>query len=150
MADFSQGEERLLIDGKLTTARFGGTYENLNPATEEVIGRVADADAGDMDAAIGAARRAYDETDWSSNHKLRERCLTQFQEALEKHRDDLRMQTVAEVGSPIALTYGPQGDSVISDLKWPTSVISQYAWQYELPVHEFFGSRSRRNCSERL
>ncbi|MDV8107477.1 aldehyde dehydrogenase family protein, partial [Rhodococcus sp. IEGM 69] len=49
----------LLIDGKLIPGS-GGTFEVINPATEEVLGRAADATASDMDAAIAAARRAFD------------------------------------------------------------------------------------------
>jgi len=61
------GEERLLIDGQLRPARSGKVFETINPATEEVLGVVADADDVDLDAAIGSARRAFDETDWSTN-----------------------------------------------------------------------------------
>ena len=55
------GEQRMLIDGKLVEARSGNLFDNLNPATEEVLGQVADAGHEDMDAAIAAARRAFDE-----------------------------------------------------------------------------------------
>ena len=58
-------EERLLIDGKLVGAEGGATYDNINPANEEVIGAVADASKADVEHAISAARRAFDETDWS-------------------------------------------------------------------------------------
>jgi len=54
-------ESRMLIDGKLTEASGGATYDNINPATEAVIGPVADANAADMEAAIAAARRAFDD-----------------------------------------------------------------------------------------
>ena len=50
-------ESRMLIDGKLTEASGGATYDNINPATEAVIGPVADANEADMDRAISAARR---------------------------------------------------------------------------------------------
>ena len=43
--------------------RSGRTFETVNPATEEVLGVVADAGAEDLDDAIGAARRAFDDTD---------------------------------------------------------------------------------------
>ena len=49
-------EERLYIAGKLREAAGGRTMENINPATEAVMGVAADADAADMDEAIGAAR----------------------------------------------------------------------------------------------
>ena len=67
-------EARLLIDGELADAESGQQFDNINPATEEVLGQVADAGHGDMDRAIAAARRAFDETDWSANHALRKRC----------------------------------------------------------------------------
>ncbi len=57
-------EPRMLIDGKLVEAASGATYGNVNPATEEVAGEVADAGPDDMDRAIEASRRAFDETDW--------------------------------------------------------------------------------------
>jgi aldehyde dehydrogenase (NAD+) len=139
-----QGESRMLIDGKLVEARSGRTYENVNPATEEVIGRVADAGPADMDAAIAAARRAFDETDWPTNLALRSRCLRQLHEALVKHREELRPQIIAEVGSPLQLTYAVQQDSCIQDMLWDIEVAEKYAWERELPVHEFFGMKSRR------
>ncbi len=144
MADFSQGEGRLFIDGELRGARSGRSYPNVNPATEEVIGQVADAGREDMDAAIAAARRAFDTSEWSRNHELRQRCLTQLREGLEKHKEELRRQTVAEVGCPIMLTYAVQGDSVIADMAWVTELIGRYEWERALPVHEFMGMRSRR------
>ena len=73
---------QLLIDGKLTPSSDGATYPILNPATGAEIGQAPDATAADVDAAIAAARRAFDETDWSTNHELRVRCLRQLHEAL--------------------------------------------------------------------
>ena len=50
-------EEQLLIDGKLTPAEGGATYENVNPATEAVLGVAADATVDDARRAIAAAAR---------------------------------------------------------------------------------------------
>jgi aldehyde dehydrogenase (NAD+) len=143
MADFD-AEPRLLIDGKLADAAFGATFANVNPATEEVIGQVADAGATDMDRAIGAARRAFDETDWSTNRALRRRCLQQLKDALDHERETLRPQIVAEVGTPIMLTYAIQLDSCIDDLQWDIDLIDAYEWEQDLPVYEFMGMRSAR------
>ena len=103
---------------KLVSATGGRTYPNVNPATEEVIGQVADATREDMDRAIGAARRAFDTTDWSSNLAKRAKCLRQLQAALSKHKEALRPQVIAEVGTPIMLTYAVQQDSCIQDMLW--------------------------------
>ena len=143
MADLD-AEARLLIDGKLVDAASGATFANVNPATEEVIGQVADAGAADMDRAIGAARRAFDETDWSTNRSLRRRCLQQLKDALDRERETLRPQIVAEVGTPIMLTYAIQLDSCIDDLQWDIDLIDSYEWEQDLPVNEFMGMRSAR------
>ena len=57
-----------------------------------------------------AARRAFDETDWSTNRAFRKRCLEQLQEALEAEREELREQLILEVGCPRMLTTGQQLD----------------------------------------
>ena len=64
-------EPRLLIDGKLVEARSGETYDNINPATEEVIGQARRRRrATTWTPAIAAARRAFDETDWSTEPRV--------------------------------------------------------------------------------
>jgi aldehyde dehydrogenase (NAD+) len=138
------GETRMLIDGRLVEATGRRTYANVNPATEQAIGQVADASVGDMETAIAAARRAFDETDWSTNLELRARCLRQLHQALSKHREVSRPQIVAEVGTPVQLTYAVQQDTCIQDMLWDIEVAEKYDWTRELPVHEFFGMKSRR------
>ena len=98
-------EPRMLIDGELVHATSGATFDNINPATEEVLGQVADAGAVDMDRAIAAARRAFDETGWSTDRELRKRCLLQLQAAIEAEKEELRHELVAEVGAPIMTTW---------------------------------------------
>jgi aldehyde dehydrogenase (NAD+) len=139
------GEPRVLIDGELVDAKSGKRFDNVNPATEEVLGQVADCGAEDMALAIGAARRAFDETDWSTNRVLRRHCLEQLQSALDQERELLRAELVAEVGTPVLLTYGPQLDAPLADaLRWPIDFMERFEWERDLPVREVFGSRSWR------
>ena len=49
------GEVRMLIDGELVEAASGKRFENINPATEEVLGEVADASPEDMQRAIASS-----------------------------------------------------------------------------------------------
>lgn len=137
-------EERLLIGGRLVAASDGGTYGNVNPATEETIGVVANATAADMDAAIAAARQAFDNTEWSQSHDFRVRCIRQFHEALVEHADELRAATVAEVGCPVALTYGPQLDSPVAGLPWVADLAENYSWEESLGLAEPFGMKTLR------
>jgi aldehyde dehydrogenase (NAD+) len=139
-----EGEQHLLVDGKLEGAASGKTFANVNPATEEVLGEVADASTDDMDRAIAAARRSFDETTWSTDRGLRKRCLQQLKDGLDRHREELRAQIVAEVGTPIALTYAVQLDTCIDDLQYDIDLIDSYEWERDLPVHEFMGMRSAR------
>jgi aldehyde dehydrogenase (NAD+) len=144
-----QGELRLLIDGQLVEATGGGTFDNVNPATEEVLGQVADATRADMDAAIAAARRAFDTTDWATSYALRKRCLEQLQAALEDEREQIRAELVAEVGTPVLMTYGPQLDAPLSDgLLWPASQIETFPWERDLPEGNAFGMRSWRRVAK--
>ena len=139
------GEVRLLIDGELTEAESGKRFDNINPATEEVLGQVADASVADMGKAIAAARRAFDETDWSTNRAFRRRCLEQLQAAIESEREEYRAELVAEVGCPIMLTYGPQLDAPLEDgLLWPAQFIDQFEWERKLPDGHAFGGNAAR------
>ncbi len=135
-----QGEQRLLIDGQLVDAENGATFENINPATEEVLGVTADATAGDMTRAIEAARRAFDTTDWATDHALRKACILQLQAALEAEKEEIRAELVAEVGLPVLTTYGPGLDSPLSEaLTWPAEMIDQFAWTRSLGPKDPFG-----------
>lgn len=138
------GESRLLIDGKLVEARGGKTFANVDPTTEDVLGVTADGTAEDMDAAIAAARSAFDDSDWSTNPELRSRCLGQLHDALESHKEDLREITVAEVGSPVSLTYMNQVDLPIEDLSHWIDFPTRFAFEETLPDREVFGAPQRR------
>jgi aldehyde dehydrogenase (NAD+) len=123
-------ESRLYIDGRLRESSTGKTADNINPATEEVLGVCSDAGAEDMDEAIAAARRAFDTTDWSTNHEFRQRCLMQLHEALQEEKEDLRAELVAEVGATVGMTYIAQLEWPLADaVRWPAEYISKFAWE---------------------
>jgi aldehyde dehydrogenase (NAD+) len=125
-------ETRMLIDGQLVDGQ-AGTFTNVNPATEQVLGEVADASSADMHRAIDAARRAFDETAWSTDHAFRQRCLLQLQEALEAEQEALREELILEVGCPRMVTHGPQLDAPLSAaLIYPAKLIDEYPWETDL------------------
>ena len=138
-------EPRMLIDGELVGAAGGGEFDNINPATEQVLGQVADGTADDMRRAIGAARRAFDETDWSTNREFRARCLLQLQEAIETEAEQLRSELVAEVGTPVAVTHMAQLDWPLADaFRWPAKMIGEFEWERRLPDSNLIGYPSHR------
>jgi aldehyde dehydrogenase (NAD+) len=137
-------EERLLVNGKLVEAAEGRTFENVNPATEAVLGVAADGSAEDMDAAIAAARTAFDSTSWSTDVDFRIRCLRQLHDALARHREELRSTIVAEVGTPVSLTHGAQLDTPIEGLGWVCDLAESYEWMEDLGEAAPFGIPTHR------
>ncbi|MFN2560498.1 MAG: aldehyde dehydrogenase [Jatrophihabitans sp.] len=123
---------QLLIDGKLAAASGGATYPIVTPATEEVIGAAPAATAGDVGAAVAAARRAFDETAWSTDVGFRIECLRQLHRALVDHGPAMRALTTAEAGAPARLTTGPQYDLPVESLAWVTDLAAGYEWEREL------------------
>lgn len=131
--------ERMLIDGQLVAAGSGRTFNNIDPATEDIIGAVPDADAADLELAIGAARRAFDTTDWSTNVEFRRHCLTQLRDALRAQAEILRPLLVAEVGTPVRLTYSVQLDFPLGYFDHWIDLLGTYQWERELPTKAIFG-----------
>jgi len=145
MSNQAGGEVRMLIGGDLVEAASGKRFENINPATEEVLGEVADASPEDMQRAIAAARMAFDETDWSTNRALRKRSLEQLQAALESEREELREELIAEVGTPRMMTFAAQLDWPLEDaLLYPAKMIDEFPWERTLGGSEKMGMASRR------
>lgn len=140
-----RAEARMLVDGELRQALSGEAFDNVSPATGEVLGTVAAAGAEDVDAAIAAARRAFDQTSWSTDRTLRKRCLLQLQAALERESADLREELVAEVGAPLMTTYMAQLDWPLSDaLAHPAELIDTFTWERELGAGTAFGGDNLR------
>jgi acyl-CoA reductase-like NAD-dependent aldehyde dehydrogenase len=137
-------EERLLIDGQLTPAENGATYDTISPSTEEVLGAAADASVDDTRRAIAAARRAFDSTDWSRDVALRQRCLRQLHQALVDNADKLRELVVQEVGAPVQITHGAQLDGPIEIVKWHADLLDSYEWSEDLGNAEAYGSQQHR------
>ncbi len=137
-------EEQLLIDGKLVGAAQAATYETLDPTTGAVLGTAADASVADADQAIGAARRAFDATDWSRDRDLRVAGLRQLHTALVEHADELREILVREVGAPLTSTHGPQLDGPTEVVRWYAELLEGYGFVEDLGDREVFGLQNHR------
>lgn len=146
MALLANGASELFIDGKLS-AGSAGTFPTINPATEEVLGVAADANADDMSRAIEAARRAFDETDWSRNTELRVRCVRQLQTAMRQHLEELRDLTIAEVGAPRMLTGIAQLEVPVNDLSFAADTAESYEYNQDLGEAKPMGIPTRRTIA---
>src|SRR5262249_52746177 len=94
----------LLIDGKLVPAKSGKTFPVYDPATGPVIAKVAEADREDVDLAVRAARRAFDDGPWArTKPNERSRLLWKLADLVETHLDELAEIESLDNGKPAAV-----------------------------------------------
>ncbi len=95
---------RLLIDGKLVDAASGKTFPVYNPATGTVLAKVAEADAADVDRAVKAARRAFDDGPWSKmSPSDRGKLLWKLADLIEQNSDEFAEIELIDNGKPVAV-----------------------------------------------
>jgi aldehyde dehydrogenase (NAD+) len=137
-----QLDRRLLIDGKLLEAE--RTFPSLNPATGEVLGHAPDATAADAEAAVAAARRAFDGTSWPTDAEFRIRCLNQLYQALTEHSEELRELTIADAGATRMSTLANQLDIPLEIVRYYAGLLESYPMREDLADTEFMGKTHRR------
>src|SRR5918996_6191052 len=93
--------KQLFINNEWRDAAGGKTIEVVNPATEEVIAEVASAEQSDIDAAVGAARAAFDGP-WSKlSARERGRLVWKIGEKLAERADEIARLETLHNGKPI-------------------------------------------------
>ena len=120
------------------------SYPVIDPSTGEVIGHAPDAADEDVDLAVAAARRAFDETGWSRDHAFRAHCLRQLQAALTSGFSVLQDLTIAEAGVPLMWTEGPQLRTPIEGLGFVIDLLERYEWEQDLGLAHPMGLPARR------
>jgi aldehyde dehydrogenase (NAD+) len=137
-------ETRNLIDGQLVGASNGNTFDNVSPSTEEVLGTVADGTKDDMLRAVAAARRAFDETRWSTDHAFRAKCIRQLYEGLKAEKEQLRSIVVHEAGAPVTLTSYMHIDDPIEMMAYWADKATSYTYERRMTDIPFFGRQNGR------
>ncbi|MBV9228730.1 MAG: 5-carboxymethyl-2-hydroxymuconate semialdehyde dehydrogenase [Chloroflexi bacterium] len=90
------------INGQFQPGQASRTFETLNPATNRPLATVAEGLAEDIDLAVRAARRAFDEGPWPRlSASERAYMLTRLADAVEAHADEIAQLEVHDVGMPI-------------------------------------------------
>jgi len=137
-------ETRNFIGGRLVEAQSGARFANLNPADGEVLGHCADGGAADLDAALAAARSAFDCGDWAADAALRARCLRELHEGLVAEKEQLRAIAVREAGAPVSLTGFMHVDDPIAMLGYWAEKAGSFEAEQALPPVSFLGRVQRR------
>jgi 5-carboxymethyl-2-hydroxymuconic-semialdehyde dehydrogenase len=99
--------QRHYIDGAFRASRAGGTFESRSPATNEVIAIIADGQEADVDHAVTAARRAFDEGPWPRMSAVdRAAVLREIANLIREHADEFIRVEVLDTGVPISQARG--------------------------------------------
>ncbi|MDE1190968.1 MAG: aldehyde dehydrogenase family protein [Arachidicoccus sp.] len=94
----------LFINGKFVPAKSGKTFDTINPATEEILGSVAEAGAEDVDEAVKAARKAFEAPTWSGiNPHERARYLLKLADAIAANADTIAEIETLDTGVPLSI-----------------------------------------------
>ncbi|XP_058114909.1 benzaldehyde dehydrogenase, mitochondrial-like [Magnolia sinica] len=92
---------KLLIDGQFVDSASGKTFPTLDPRTGDVITHVAEGDAEDINRAVSAARKAFDEGPWPKMTPYeRSQILYRFADLVEKHKDEIAALETWDSGKP--------------------------------------------------
>ncbi len=104
-AELAAHAHRLYIGGEWREAVSGQTFEVQDPATGTVIARAAAGEAADIDLAVAAARRAFEDGPWPRlAHAERQKLLLRLADALEAHADELALLESLDGGNPVRST----------------------------------------------
>jgi aldehyde dehydrogenase (NAD+) len=100
--DVQYQTQELLIDAKRVPAASGRYFETLNPATEQVLARVAEADAADIDAAVRSARAAFEGAWGHMRAADRGHALLRLADLIRQNLDELVELESLDSGKPVS------------------------------------------------
>ncbi|WP_330629599.1 aldehyde dehydrogenase [Thioclava sp. FTW29] len=111
-----------LIDGKFVAASSGRSFASVSPVDGSTLAQVADCGQEDVDLAVAAARRAFEDGRWSKRAPAeRKAVLCRLGDLVRAHRDELALLETLDMGKPIA-------DSTSIDVR---AVANCFAWYGE-------------------
>jgi len=104
MSDTTIDEGRLFIGGEWRESVTGRRIDVIDPSTGRVIGTVADGSSGDVDAAVAAARDAFENGPWATmSGRERARILHKVADLIRENADEIARLESLDVGKPISL-----------------------------------------------
>ena len=102
--DFIVTRRQLFIDGQLVDAKSGKTFDTVNPATGETLATISEGGAADIDLAVRAARRAFDEGPWGRmTPSERGRIIWRIGDLISEHLEEFAELETLDNGKPLAV-----------------------------------------------
>lgn len=123
--------EQLYIDGKWRDSLGKGSIDVINPATEEIIGRVPVGSTKDVDKAVAAAKNAFDS--WSkSSIDERIELLNALSNAFKERGEELAQTITSEVGTPIGYSRVAMVGTPRVVSRSYAKILEDYIWEEEV------------------
>ncbi|MGO8888431.1 MAG: aldehyde dehydrogenase family protein, partial [Streptosporangiaceae bacterium] len=105
--EFTAAPRKLFINGQWTDAASGKTFATPNPATGQTLANVAEGDAEDINRAVHAARRAFEDGPWGRmTPSDRGRLIWKIGDLILEHADELAQLESLDNGKPVAVARG--------------------------------------------
>jgi aldehyde dehydrogenase (NAD+) len=124
------GSRKMLIGGQWVDSASGKTFVTINPATAEPLATVAEGDAEDIDRAVQAARKAFDDGPWPHEKPAqRTKVLLAIADLIDRHRDELACLETLDNGKPIIDSRNADipraADAFRYYAGWPTKIFGE-------------------------
>ncbi len=139
-------DAKLFIDGELRNAESGKTFAVISPWTGESVGQAADASAGDVDAAIVAARTAFDNTDWAENVALRVALVTKLRDLFRANKERLSDLARHEAGAAWGAVARAHVDMAMDGWDDYLAVFPKVTWERDYGGRMAYGFETLRRA----
>ena len=122
--------QRLFIGGEWVEPAGTGTIDVISPHSEELVGRVPEGTAADIDRAVAAARDAFDNGEWPRlSPEERMAAVQKFSEVYAAHIPDMAAVVTEEMGSPITFSNLAQSPAPWMMLNTFLQIAAEYPWE---------------------
>ena len=110
---------RALIDGQRVWAKSGATFDDISPVDGRSLGPVARCDIADVDAAVAAARSAFEDRRWAGlAPAARKRIMIKFADLIVANRDELALLETLDMGKPIKYSLSVDVNGAANCIRW--------------------------------
>ena len=110
---------RAFINGERAWAKSGQRFEDFSPIDGRLLGQVARCDGADVDAAVAAARAAFEDRRWASQSPAqRKRVMIRFADLVQQHGAELALLETLDMGKPIKYSQSVDVGATANCLRW--------------------------------
>ncbi|KMY53322.1 betaine-aldehyde dehydrogenase [Bacillus sp. FJAT-27231] len=130
VSEFLKGTKKLYINGEFVESASSKTFETINPATGEVLATVYEAEEKDIDLAVRAAKRAFEQGPWSKmSGAEKAKLIFKLTDFIEEHQEELAQLDTLDNGKPISESRALDVPNAIEEFRyfagWATKNMGQ-------------------------